>query len=110
MKNRKYLFYSQCVYILSKRFYKLYHYVAETFYPNVIETIVTKHSFWIIEQYDNVKNKLYKTFWRIIYEIYWLICGSLQIVIMKLLYLIGKYFYPNSNEYERYDNNPQNYL
>ena len=93
-----------------KKFYELYHYIATIYYPNVIETIVTNHSFWIIEQYDNGKNKLYKTFWRIIYEIYWFICGSLQIVIMKLLYLIGKYFYPNSNEYECYDNNPQNYL
>ena len=93
-----------------KIIYILYRYIALTFYPNVIETIVTNYSFWIIEQYDNGKNKLYKTFWRIIYEIYWLIFVSLQIVLMKLLYLIGKYFYPHSNEYERYDNNPQNYL
>lgn len=73
MKNGKHLFYPQGGDILSKRFYKLYHYVAETFYPDVVDQKVCDIAFWFGDRYCDSQNKLCKLFWFIIFHTYWIL-------------------------------------
>lgn len=95
---------------MKKRFYKIYKYVAEIFYPDIIETIVSDIAFLIGDEYCDNENKLCKIFLLGVYNFYWLICGSLEIVIEKILYLIGKTFYPETGEYKDYDySDPSNF-
>ena len=110
LKNGKHLFYPQGGDILSKRFYKLYHYVAETFYPDVVDQKVCDIAFWFGDRYCGSQNKLCKLFWFIIFHTYWIISGIEQFCSEKLLYLIGKTFYPKTGEYKQYDEKLKYYM
>ena len=48
-----------------KKFYKLYHYIATIFYPDVIEEISTNIACWFCDKRLNSQNKISK-----LYKIY----------------------------------------
>ena len=95
---------------MSKKFYKLYHYIATIFYPDVIEEISTNVAFWLCDKRCDSKNKICKLFWSIIENICNLPFDVLCYTIETLLYWIGKTFYPETGEYEDYDySDPSNF-
>ena len=49
-----------------KKFYKLYHYIATIFYPDVIEEISTNIAFCFCDKRLNSQNKISKLFWSIV--------------------------------------------
>ena len=95
---------------MSKVFYKLYHYIAETFYPVVIDQTISNIAFWFGDRYCDSQNKLCKLFWFIIFNIYWFISDIEQFCSEKLLYWIGKKFYPETGEYKWYSDEFQYYI
>lgn len=93
-----------------KKFYKLYHYIAETFYPDVIEEISTNIAFWFCDKRLNSQNKISKLFWSTVGNICDFLIYVICYIIESLLYWLGKTFYPETGEYEDYDySNPSNF-
>ena len=86
-----------------KKFYKLYHYIATIFYPDVIEEISTNIAFLFCDKRLNSQNKISKLFWSIVGNICNFYIYIICYVIENLLYWIGKTFYPETGEYEDYD-------
>lgn len=95
---------------MSKKFYKLYRYVAKDLYPKVIDQAISDIAFWLGDRCCDSQNKICKFIWCILYNVYWFISDIIQSINEKILYLIGKHLYPETEEYKRYSDEFQHYI